>query len=98
MKLPPEHRVFVKKGRTKLLGFGKVTSEYIFDPDRPSHQQIRKVHWLKKGEFNLPIGVALSVKTLTLLSDADLLGSVKAAVGLTKEICYKPKRRHRCDL
>jgi 5-methylcytosine-specific restriction protein B len=74
--------VFVKQGRTKLLGFGIVESGYTFDPNRDSHFHIRKVQWLKKGDFPLPKGVNLSIKTVTAVNDEELLGKLKTAVGL----------------
>jgi 5-methylcytosine-specific restriction protein B len=74
--------VFIKQGRSKLLGFGLIESDYIFDPSRPSHHNIRKIRWLKKGEFSLPEDVGLSVKTVTRISNTDLLDVLKTAVGL----------------
>ena len=38
--------VFVsKKGRKEILGWGKVTGDYAYDPDRPEYRHIRKVEW-----------------------------------------------------
>ncbi|HET8924279.1 MAG TPA: AAA family ATPase [Candidatus Acidoferrum sp.] len=74
--------VFVKQGRTKLLGFGVVESGYTFEPNRSSHFHIRKVQWLKKGDFPLPKDINLSIKTVTAVTDDELLTKLKTAVGL----------------
>lgn len=55
--------VFVKKGRTELLGFGVVTSDYYYDSSRERYKHCRKVDWKKKGEWS--IDHHLAVKTLT---------------------------------
>ena len=55
--------VFVKRGRTVLLGKGTVSSEYIFDSERESFKHVRKVKWLCKGEWDSPMQLAM--KTLT---------------------------------
>lgn len=55
--------VFVKKGRTELLGYGVVTSDYYYDSSRERYKHCRKVDWKKKGEWSLDHHLA--VKTLT---------------------------------
>lgn len=42
--------LFVKQGIKKLIGFGKVISDYIFDESRKKNKSIRKVEWIKRGE------------------------------------------------
>jgi 5-methylcytosine-specific restriction protein B len=74
--------LFVKQGTSKLVGFGVIESEYMFDESRPSHKHIRKVRWTKKGEFDLPEGERLSIKTVTPVRDAEVLEMLKKAVGL----------------
>jgi 5-methylcytosine-specific restriction enzyme B len=55
--------IFVKQGTTKLLGYGKVTSDYYYDSNRNNFQSCRKVQWLAKGEWE-PDN-KLPIKTLT---------------------------------
>lgn len=63
-------RVFVKKGTTKIIGFGEVASDYFFDPNRNEHQHLRKANWIKSGEWTIPKeSKKLPVKTITELSD-----------------------------
>ncbi|WP_197998396.1 AAA family ATPase [Gimesia maris] len=54
-----------KKGRSELLGIGIVESDYKYDPTRSEHHNIRKVKWLKEGDWSIPEGARLPVKTLT---------------------------------
>lgn len=55
--------IFVKKGRSELLGYGEVTSDYYFDENRGDYKSCRKVDWKKKGKWNSEHSLAL--KTLT---------------------------------
>lgn len=55
--------VLVKKGRTELLGYGVVSSDYYFDSSREKYKHCRKVDWKKKGKWLLDHHLA--VKTLT---------------------------------
>lgn len=41
--------VIVKKGKTEYLGYGIVTSDYIYDTKRSYYQHIRKVDWKSNG-------------------------------------------------
>ncbi len=56
--------VFVKKGTTKIIGRGVITSDYEYDESREDdYKNIRHVNWTNKGEWDHP-GKAV-VKTLT---------------------------------
>ena len=55
--------IIVKKGRSELLGYGEVTSDYYYDKDRTYFQKCRKVQWEKKGIWNADHNLVL--KTLT---------------------------------
>jgi len=55
--------IIVKKGRGELLGYGVVTSDYIFDKNRKSYQKTRLVDWKIKGSWEVEFSLVL--KTLT---------------------------------
>jgi 5-methylcytosine-specific restriction protein B len=55
--------IIVKKGRSELLGYGIVTSDYYFDDNRANHKSCRKVDWKLKGNWKTDHSLAL--KTLT---------------------------------
>ena len=55
--------IIAKKGRGELLGYGIVTSDYIFDKNRENYQKTRKVDWKLKG--NWKVDFSLVLKTLT---------------------------------
>ncbi len=65
-ELKPGDVVFVKKGRTKIIGRGIVTSEYHFDAARNEYQHIHEVKWTHRGEWDHE-GYA-SLKTLTKIT------------------------------
>lgn len=45
--------VIVGSGKTKFLGYGKVESDYFYDPSLDeSFASFRKVNWIKKGEWD----------------------------------------------
>ena len=55
--------VIVKKGRSMLLGYGIVTSDYFFDDKRDRYKSCRRIDWKEKGSWDLEHSLAL--KTLT---------------------------------
>jgi 5-methylcytosine-specific restriction enzyme B len=56
--------IISKKGRSKYLGYGVVESEYIYSEDVSGYSNIRKVRWVKRGEWTEPDG-DIVLKTLT---------------------------------
>ena len=57
--------IFVKKGRSQIIGRGVITSGYEFDGSVSSeYKNIRHVNWTHKGEWPHPDGQA-AMKTLT---------------------------------
>lgn len=59
--------VIAKIGRKKILGGGVVTSDYIYQPDRREHKNIRQVKWITSEKAELP-GTGGPIKTLTEIS------------------------------
>lgn len=59
--------VIAKIGRKKILGGGIVTSNYVYDPNRREHKNIRQVKWVTTEEAELP-GTGGPIKTLTEIS------------------------------
>lgn len=55
--------IIVKTGRSTLLGYGIVTSDYYFDDTRNAYTSCRKVDWKLKG--NWKVENKLVLKTLT---------------------------------
>jgi 5-methylcytosine-specific restriction enzyme B len=49
--------IVAKKGRSKSLGIGVITGEYIFDKEKSEYKHIRKVNWMINHlvEFEKPI-------------------------------------------
>ena len=55
--------IFVKKGRSQLIGRGIVTSDYFYDSEAEEYNHIRTVNWTHHGEWSYPGKAAM--KTLT---------------------------------
>lgn len=55
--------IIVKKGRSQLLGFGEVTSDYYFEENDGDYKSRRNVEWRLKG--NWKVDHSLVLKTLT---------------------------------
>ena len=72
--------IIAKKGRSSILGWGKVKGDYEYAPDRPEYRKIRQVEWHPcKQPISLPPSAPAPSKTLTrLLPDRarDLLGLI----------------------
>ena len=64
-EMQPGDHVIIKKGRSALLGYGKITSEYEFHVTGPEFKHVRQVEWEKKGTWQLPNNRWLAPKTLT---------------------------------
>jgi len=63
--IQPGDFVFAKKGRSTIIGFGKILSGYIYDNTRSKFQHTRKVEWLSEGNWELPKNSKIAIKALT---------------------------------
>lgn len=74
----PGDLVFAKKGRSRLVGWGVVTSEYRYvsppGPGEDPHQLA--VEWRSNAEHALPPEMMMPTKTLTEIRPADALMTV----------------------
>ncbi|ETI69449.1 AAA family ATPase [Neobacillus vireti] len=58
--------VFIKKGTKKIIAYGKIISDYKYDPTRELYHSIRKVEWITTGEWDIVHEQdRLNTKTLT---------------------------------
>jgi len=57
--------IIVKKGRTHICGYGEIISGYHYDPNKKEHHNLRSVKWIKTGDWKLPKGRWIAIKTLT---------------------------------
>ena len=55
--------IIVKRGRSQLLGYGQVTSDYYYEENDGDFKNRRKVDWKLKGSWN--VNHSLVLKTLT---------------------------------
>ena len=62
--------VIARKGILKIVGFGKVTSDYQFDRSLDDYRHIRSVEWRWLGEKNWD-GVQLQSHAVVKLTEAD---------------------------
>lgn len=74
--------VISKKGRSKYLGYGIVTSNYLFDENTIEYKHKRNVKWIKKGEWDAD--GKLPVKTLTNITQySDYVEKLKSLLGIS---------------
>ncbi len=57
--------VFAKQGRSTILGFGRVSSAYRFQPGNSGSSHRRTVEWLRIGPWQLPPERRITTKSLT---------------------------------
>jgi len=82
--------VIAKKGQHKIIGYGIVESDYIFDQQRTSYKHIRKTKWLNIGEWNTIENNA--VKTLTKITPyTDYVEELKKLLTLPDDTFSKQK-------
>lgn len=60
----PGDCIFAKKGKSSLLGYGIVESDYTFDAQRAEHKHVRRVKWTQKGNWDTS-QQPVALKTLT---------------------------------
>lgn len=76
-EIKPGDVVFVKKGRSEVLGRGVVTGDYVYDPDGGHYPHIREVTWTHAGHWSLDKPFAM--KTLTEVTDyPDFVARIEA--------------------
>jgi hypothetical protein len=66
--MKPGDDVFVKRGWSEILGYGKVASDYEFDANRTEYQHVRRVNWKATGNWAIPKDRRPPTKTLTDIS------------------------------
>lgn len=82
----PGDIVFAKAGFSRLLGVGRVTGDYKYDPSQKEYWNTRKVEWLKRIEGKLPKDNRAASKTLTdVTGDRDFVAVLKKTAGWTSE-------------
>jgi len=64
-EMKPGDFVIAKKGRTQLLGYGVITSDYHFEPNGFDYEHVRGVEWKLTGSWSIPKEKSTAVKTLT---------------------------------
>ncbi len=64
-ELQPGDHVVVKMGRTVLLGYGVIESDYSYDHGRPTMRHVRRVRWEKIGRWRDSRLDGVTTKTLT---------------------------------
>lgn len=75
--------IITKKGTSKYLGWGIVSSDYYFDNAREIYKHQRKVNWIKKGEWT---DKNIVLKTLTEISKyPDYVAKLKAQLGISTD-------------
>lgn len=89
-EVKPGDTILAKKGRRTIIGMGVVEGGYEYRPDRTDYHHVRRVHWEKKGLWELPQGLNLTMKTLTNLTPypdhvAKLMALIDAVVLLSKK-------------
>jgi 5-methylcytosine-specific restriction enzyme B len=73
--------VFIKKGNKDIIAVGKITSDYKFDVARESYNSIRKVEWLKVGNWTMTTKTS-PTKTLTNMTNySDFVQNLLHLVG-----------------
>ena len=78
--------VFAKAGFSRLLGVGRVTGDYKYDPSQKEYWNTRKVEWLKRIEGKLPKDNRAASKTLTdVTGDSEFVAVLKNTAGWTSD-------------
>jgi hypothetical protein len=87
--LKPGDRIIAKRGRDEVVGYGIVTGEYEYRPERTTYRNVRRVRWERRGNWKVkePIFAVKTLTDLTRYPDAvqyltDLIGVAEAPAAL----------------
>ena len=84
-EMKPGDLVFAKKGRSRIVGYGVVSGDYAWQPERPEFKHVLEIDWRWSGEVQ-PRDQSLVTKTLTeVTSYPRLVAQLMSAVGLVVE-------------
>jgi hypothetical protein len=61
----PGDYVVAKRGRSRLLGYGRVISGYSYDGDRDEYANVHEVEWISTQEVDISSEGMMPMKTLT---------------------------------
>lgn len=83
-EMMPGDIIIAKKGTKEYLGYGIVSSDYLF-VDKEEYYHTRKVNWIKKGSWVLEEG-KLPIKTLTNVTEfTDYVNRLKKLFGIDED-------------
>ena len=81
-EIQPGDIIIVKMGKSKYLGYGIVSGDYVFDDKRTEHKHTRAVEWKKVGEWDETQG-PIALKTLTNITTyLDYITRLKKLIGI----------------
>jgi 5-methylcytosine-specific restriction enzyme B len=84
-EVKPGDMVIAKKGKATYLGYGIVSGGYERDESRTSYRNVRRVQWLKKGEWPA-VDRKIVTKALTdVTKDGDYIQKLRILMGLDIE-------------
>lgn len=49
--MQPGDRVIVKRGRDEVVGYGLITGDYEYRPERATYRNVRRVRWERRGNW-----------------------------------------------
>jgi MoxR-like ATPase len=74
--------MLAREGLYKIIGIGRVTSDYIYDEDRNGYRHLRRMDWIRVGNWH--IEGAMAIKALTNVTRfADWVDSVLRLIGVS---------------
>jgi Cdc6-like AAA superfamily ATPase len=84
--MQPGDIVVAKKGQSKYVGYGIVESGYNYQGERPNYRHIRRVNWLKRGDWSSG-DFKIVPKTLTdITKDHDYVTELRRLIGIEEHV------------
>lgn len=75
----PGDVVFVRKGRSTIIGRGIVTGDYVYDESIERLKQTRNVRWTHHGEWDSP--QTTSIYTIAQIKDTNMIKELESLLG-----------------
>jgi DNA polymerase III delta prime subunit len=75
--------VFARIGQHEIVGFGKVISDYGFDSARSGYKHIRRVEWLKTGEWTTDF---IMQQRSVIMINEEKIEKLKKLIGISQDL------------
>ncbi len=80
--MQPNDVIFVRRGRSRIIGFGVVTSGFRHEPGRGEYNNVRSVKWLSAGNWKVRDKPMVTKTLLEISKTPEFLAEIRVGIGI----------------